>query len=39
MGKIQRNDGRANRKRTIAVKFLNFKNKSRVLHTFGAKKL
>ena len=38
-GKIQRIDGRANRKRTIAVKFLNFKNKSRVLHTFRAKKL
>ena len=32
-GKIQRNDGTRNRKRTIVVKFLNFKDKSRILHT------
>ena len=38
-GKIQRNDGTRNRKRTIFVKFLNFKNKSRILHTHREKKL
>ena len=31
--KIQKNDGTRNRKRTIVVKFLNFKDKSRILHT------
>ena len=38
-GKIQRNDGTRNRKRTIVVKFLNFKDKSKILHTFREKKL
>ena len=38
-GKIQRNDGTRNRKRTIVVKFLNFKDKSRILHTYRGKKL
>ena len=38
-GKIQRNDGTRNRKRTILVKFLNFKEKSRILHTYREKKL
>ena len=38
-GKIQRNDGTRNRKRTIVVKFLNFKDKSRILHTYRDKKL
>ena len=38
-GKIQRNDGTRNRKRTIVVKFLNFKDKSRILHTYREKKL
>ena len=38
-GKIQRNDGTRNRKRTIVVKFLNFKDKSRILHTYRKKKL
>ena len=38
-GKIQRHDGTRNRKRTIAVKFLNFKDKSRILYTFREKKL
>ena len=28
-----------NRKRTIVVKFLNFKGKSRILHTYREKKL
>ena len=37
--KIQRNDGTRNRKRTIVVKFLNFKDKSRILHTYREKKL
>ena len=32
-GKIQRNDGTRNRNRTIVVKFLNFKDKSIILHT------
>ena len=39
MGKIQRNDGARNRKRTIVLKFLNFKDKSRILHTYKEKKL
>ena len=38
-GKIQRNDGTRKRKRTIVVKFLNFKDKSRILHTYRKKKL
>ena len=38
-GNIQRNDGTRNRKRTIVVKFLNFKDKSRILHTYREKKL
>ena len=38
-GKIQRNDGTGNRKRTIVVMFLNFKDKSRILHTYREKKL
>ena len=38
-GKIQRSDGPRNRKRTIIVKFLNFKGKSRILHTYREKKL
>ena len=38
-GKIQRKDGTRNRKRTIVVKFLNFKDKSRILHTYREKKL
>ena len=38
-GKIQRNDGTRNRKRTIVVKFLNFKGKSRILRTYREKKL
>ena len=36
---MQRNDGTRNRKRTIVVKFLNFKDKSRILHTYREKKL
>ena len=32
-GKMQRNDGARNRKKTIVVKFLKFKDKSRTLHT------
>ena len=38
-GKIQRNDGTRNKKRTIVVKFLNFKDQSRILHTYREKKL
>ena len=38
-GKIQRNDGTRNRKRTIFVKFLNFKNKSRIPYSYREKKL
>ena len=38
-GKIQRQDRTRNRKRTIVVKFLNFKGKSRILHTYREKKL
>ena len=37
--KIQRNDGTRNKKRTITMKFLNFKGKSRILHTYREKKL
>ena len=37
--KIQKNDGTRHRKRTIVVKFLNFKDKSRILHTYREKKL
>ena len=36
---IQRNDGIRNRKRTIVVKFLNFKDKLGILHTYREKKL
>ena len=39
MGKIQRNGGRRNRKRTIVVKLFDFKNKPRILHTYREKKL
>ena len=39
MGKIQRNDGTRKRKRTIVVKFLSFKDKSRILYTYREKKL
>ena len=39
MGKMQRNDETRNRKRTIVVKFLNFKDKSRILHTYTENKL
>ena len=38
-GKIQGNDGTRNRKRTIAAKFLDFKDKSRIQHTYREKKL
>ena len=38
-GKIQRNDGTRNKKRTFVVKFLNFKDQSRILHTYREKKL
>ena len=38
-GKIQRNDRTRNRKRTIVMKFLNFKDKSIILHTCREKKL
>ena len=38
-GKIQRNDGTRNRKRTIVAKFFNFKDKLRSLHTYRKKKL
>ena len=37
--KIKRNNGTRNRKRTIVVKFLNFKGKSRILHSYREKKL
>ena len=32
-GKILKSDGTRSKKRAIVVKFLNFKDKSRVLHT------
>ena len=32
-------DGTRNKERTIVVKFLNFKDKSRILHTYREKKL
>ena len=38
-GKIQRNDGTRNKKKTIVAKFLNFKDKSRNLNTSKEKKL
>ena len=38
-GKIERNDGTRNRKTTIVVRFFNFKDKSRILHTYREKKL
>ena len=38
-GKRQRNDETRNRKRTIVVKFFNFKYKSRILHTYREKEL
>ena len=38
-GKIHRNDGTRNKKRTVVVKILSFKNKSRILHTYREKKL
>ena len=38
-GKIQRNDGTRNIKRKIVVKFLNFEDKSRILHIYREKKL
>ena len=38
-GKIQGNDGTRNRKRTTVVKFLNFEDKLRILHTYREKKL
>ena len=39
MGKIQRNDGRKNRKRSIVLKFLKFKDKPIILHPHREKKL
>ena len=38
-GKIHRNDGTRNRKKTRNVKFLNFRDKLRLLHTYRKKKL
>ena len=38
-GKIQRNDSTRNKKRTTVVKFLSFKDKSRILNTYREKKL
>ena len=38
-GKIQKSDGTRSKKRAIVVKFLNFKDKSKVLHTSREKKL
>ena len=38
-GNIQRNDGARNKKRNIVKYFLNFKDKSRILHTYKEKKL
>ena len=38
-GKIQRNDGIRNIKRKIVVKFLNIKDKPRILHIYREKKL
>ena len=37
--KIQRNDGTRNKKRTIVVKFLNFKDKSGIPHSYREEKL
>ena len=39
MDKMQENDDTRNKKRTIGVKFLNHKDKSRILHTYREKKL
>ena len=39
MEEIQRNDGTRNRKRTIIVKFLSFKDKLKIAHTCREKKL
>ena len=36
-GKVRRNNGTRNRKGTIVVKFPNFKDKSRILHTYREK--
>ena len=36
-GNMQRNDGTRNKKRTIVVKFLNFKSKSRILNAYRIK--
>ena len=38
-GKIQRNDGTRNKKRTIVAKFLNFRDKSRIPHAYREEKL
>ena len=38
-GKIHRNDGTRNKKRTAVMKILSFKDKSRILHTCREKKL
>ena len=38
MGKMQRYKCTRNKKRTIVVKFLNFKGKQRILHTYKEKK-
>ena len=38
-GKIQINNGTRNEKRTIVVRFLNFKNKSRILNIYRETKL
>ena len=39
MDKMQENDDTRNKKRTIDVKFLNHKDKSRILHTYREQKL
>ena len=39
MEEIQRNDGTRNRKRTIIVKFLSFKDKLKIARTCREKKL
>ena len=38
-GKIQRDDGTRNKKRTMIVKFLNVKDKSSILHNYREKQL
>ena len=35
---MQRNDDTRNKNKTIVVKFLNFKDKSRILNAYGEKK-